>query len=505
MSPLDQEPKIEALRKSGARIQQCFNILGMERDEKDPSKWKQRQVAAYHSFDVSNGNVFWIVMKGNATMQRRMQQAADTSLASNSHFPKSTHGSLRQALQEHLLLLRWGTENWVQYLDSLEKTCLRYTKITRYRNIQGLVDDTPIRRIRHWSTVSEAQPKPILKRPSTLNTARRQALLFIEPAVRRASHAIPNLSRGDTGLSAQTQKMQLNDEKLELDDLVSFEGLQSLNSVIGELHAAASVIDQNKRVITDIRDRYVELGESALLEMHLQNEEFKRCGNAINDFVRQIRHFEGDLDSIQGRLRVILHRAEQGSEMVRPFCIPIYLLDDGRKGRRELVRIADCFFVYKFQYNHIFQARNTRVAEFMARAAQDSAESMQKCTEEMHLKTISMHVITIFTLIFLPGTFVAVCNVDLSSVFQSALLIPYEIQTMFSSGIIVFGTEGSSGFGPNLGDWKVRTAGIKLFFIICLPLLACTLGLWFFAYVYARMKSSVGRLFKASEKQELPK
>jgi hypothetical protein len=450
MSPLDQEPKIEALRKSGARIQQCFNILGMERDEKDPSKWKQRQVAAYHSFDVSNGNVFWIVMKGNATMQRRMQQAADTSLASNSHFPKSTHGSLRQALQEHLLLLRWGTENWVQYLDSLEKTCLRYTKITRYRNIQGLVDDTPIRRIRHWSTVSEAQPKPILKRPSTLNTARRQALLFIEPAVRRASHAIPNLSRGDTGLSAQTQKMQLNDEKLELDDLVSFEGLQSLNSVIGELHAAASVIDQNKRVITDIRDRYVELGESALLEMHLQNEEFKRCGNAINDFVRQIRHFEGDLDSIQGRLRVILHRAEQGSEM----------------------------------YNHIFQARNTRVAEFMARAAQDSAESMQKCTEEMHLKTISMHVITIFTLIFLPGTFVA---------------------TMFSSGIIVFGTEGSSGFGPNLGDWKVRTAGIKLFFIICLPLLACTLGLWFFAYVYARMKSSVGRLFKASEKQELPK
>lgn len=33
---------------------------------------------------------------------------------------------------------------------------------------------------------------------------------------------------------------------------------------------------------------------------------------------------------------------------------------------------------------------------------------MQVWTEQMHEKTMSMHVITVFTLIFLPGTFVAV-------------------------------------------------------------------------------------------------
>jgi hypothetical protein len=33
---------------------------------------------------------------------------------------------------------------------------------------------------------------------------------------------------------------------------------------------------------------------------------------------------------------------------------------------------------------------------------------MQVWTEQMHQKTLSMHLITIFTLIFLPGTFVAV-------------------------------------------------------------------------------------------------
>lgn len=76
---------------------------------------------------------------------------------------------------------------------------------------------------------------------------------------------------------------------------------------------------------------------------------------------------------------------------------------------------------------------------------------------------------------------------------------------MFSSGIIVFGMEGSSGFGFNFGDWKVWIVGIKLFFIICLLLLVCIFGLWFFVYVYVWMKLFVGRLFKVSEKQELLK
>lgn len=450
LSPLNQEPATEALQKSGVRIQHCFNILGIECDEKDTDLWKQRQVAAYHSFDVHNGNAFWIILKGNATVQHRMKQAADASLKRNPLFPKSISGSLQQALQEHLLILKWGTENWAPYLDSLEESCGRHTKITRYPEIQQLVDDTPIRRVRRWNTGTIPQITPIKKRSSTLNSFGRQALHFIEPGMRRASRAIPRLQRGDTGLSAQTQKMKLNDDQLVLDDLVSFKGLQSLNAIIVDLYAAASVIDQNKSVITDVRDRYLELGASALFEMHLEGEELKRCQDAINEFVRQTRLFESRLNSFQGLLRVILQRAEQGREM----------------------------------YNHIFQARNTRVAEFMGLAAQASAESMQECTEQMHLKTISMHLITVFTLIFLPGTFVA---------------------TIFSSGIITFGDDGSSGFGPNIGDWKVREAGIKLFFIICLPMLSCTLGLWCLAYTSARVRLFMGRFFKSGIPHELPK
>jgi hypothetical protein len=72
---------------------------------------------------------------------------------------------------------------------------------------------------------------------------------------------------------------------------------------------------------------------------------------------------------------------------------------------------------------------------------------------------------------------------------------------MFSSGIIVFGNEGDGGFGPNLGDWKLRSAGLKLFFAICLPLLTITLGVWLLAY----MKSKVGQFLKSRPPESLPK
>lgn len=60
------------------------------------------------------------------------------------------------------------------------------------------------------------------------------------------------------------------------------------------------------------------------------------------------------------------------------------------------------------------QAYSMSTADFYARSSRRSADAMQDMTKHMHNKTVSMHVITIFTLIFLPGTFVAVSQ-DLNS------------------------------------------------------------------------------------------
>ena len=50
-----------------------------------------------------------------------------------------------------------------------------------------------------------------------------------------------------------------------------------------------------------------------------------------------------------------------------------------------------------------------RTTEDFAKSSEEATDVMQVWTEQMHEKTMSMHVITVFTLIFLPGTFVAVC------------------------------------------------------------------------------------------------
>lgn len=69
---------------------------------------------------------------------------------------------------------------------------------------------------------------------------------------------------------------------------------------------------------------------------------------------------------------------------------------------------------------------------------------------------------------------------------------------MFSSGIVTFGQEGEGGFGPFMGDWKVRPAGIKLFFAICIPLLFMTLCAWTVAYCSSKIRASNRRILQAA-------
>ncbi|KAK0387675.1 hypothetical protein NLU13_3920 [Sarocladium strictum] len=434
--PINQRDTNSGIQPSDTRIQHCFNILGIEPDKKNPGAWLQRQVAAYHTFDLLNGTIFWIIMKGDDTIKDRMQQNTDKVAKSQSGNYSSAHGSFAEALREHLLLLSWGVENWSPHLESLEQICEQYTKVTRYPRIQELVDDTPIRRLRDRAATMESYASPSIHSSEQDNNVKHRVRHMLEPALRRAASSFNVLPRRET-TNTDIQMMRLKDDQLELDSLVSFHNLQKISSLVNRIHDSISLIDQNSRVFADIRTRYSELEESALFKTCTKDLEQKaRMKSAIDSFVTAVRQLEGQLDSFRDRLHTLLRRAEQADDM----------------------------------YDHIFQARNTRTTEFFAAAANESADSMQKCTEEMQLKTISMHVITIFTLIFLPGTFVA---------------------TMFSSGIITFGNEGSSGFGPNLGDWEVRVAGLKLFFLICVPLLALTLSIWALSYTWQRRKATI--------------
>lgn len=118
-----------------------------------------------------------------------------------------------------------------------------------------------------------------------------------------------------------------------------------------------------------------------------------------------------------------------------------------------------------------------------------------KWTHKMHeiavktkQETLSMHVITIFTLIFLPGTFIAV---SISALLFLVVCSPPKPnqrtptntphQTFFSSGVLHWDDDGTLG-----SDWVVRGAGVRLFLSICLPLTVITIAIWAIMYAFAR-------------------
>jgi hypothetical protein len=116
---------------------------------------------------------------------------------------------------------------------------------------------------------------------------------------------------------------------------------------------------------------------------------------------------------------------------------------------------------------------------------EDWTVKMHNVAERTEHETVSMHVITIFTLIFLPGTFVSV-RYGLPFLKDSVSTALTSCQTIFSSGILAFDDDNGDAYGAQMGDWQIRWSALKLFFAVCVPLMVVTILSWLGAYCHAR-------------------
>ncbi|KAF4460656.1 kinase domain-containing [Fusarium albosuccineum] len=378
------QPGLNTIGRSGIKIQHCFNLLAIERS-RDSTGWLQRQTAAYHSFDLIQGRALWIILKGDETMRKRFKIATEESIRKEQVPSDNVGSAFRQTFQDHLVILQWCAENWEAYTESLE---------AKYKDFSGVAEHAPIDDMANDIEVIRKRDKLLALLPGS--NAAQQTNGSAKPA--QESGIIRRLtSRAATGFSTVTQvdppSPKIKHHRLE--DVVQFDRLQSLSCLNTEVGKAISTIDQNKRVLAEIKEYYRGLVNSAAFKSHISEESIlESCKEAASDFVVKIGRLEGDLSNYQGSLKTILRGVERTEAM----------------------------------YNGILQYQSMRTAEYFASASEESADIMQVWTEEMHEKTMSMHVITIFTLIFLPGTFVA---------------------TIFSSGILTFGEDGSGGFGSS--------------------------------------------------------
>lgn len=119
-----------------------------------------------------------------------------------------------------------------------------------------------------------------------------------------------------------------------------------------------------------------------------------------------------------------------------------------------------------------------RTGEYFAQHAKTSTDKMSELTVRTKQETVSIHVITVLTLIFLPGTFVAV-RYGLPHLYRMVVWVLTRCQTFFSSNVIDFKPSTS------LGGWSTNWGALKLFGIVCGPLMAVVLSAWALTYCLA--------------------
>lgn len=319
-------PGLNSLHRSGIQIQQCFNVLGMEYDKYDDIKWKQRQIAAYHSFDLQHGRSTWIIMKGNDTIRERIQESTKASLAQHPETSTSLACAFYDSLRSHMMIIQWGSENWSQYIDSLEAECTSASMVTEFKNIDILADDIFARRTnlkakRTMSIPPKATNSSLSQSTEKSSVSADSKASPVPGLIRRISSKISTSASFPLMRGLSTPLLPISAEvvnkNLDLAALVKFQSPQRLNQLAKNILAAKSIIEQNKRVFSDIRTRYQELTESSLFGLNVSNADIRRrCEDHAADFIRKLRRLESDLDSHQIRLDAILYKTEQASEMV---------------------------------------------------------------------------------------------------------------------------------------------------------------------------------------------
>ena len=119
-------PAFPSRGRSGHDIRHSFLLRTVERAPPDASclwRWRVRQVAVYHSFDLVTGKMVWITAKGNDVVKKEIM--ADTA-----NFPTFTEAgtstqdiiaSFEAALETHLIYFRWCEKNWRWFIRDIEQ------------------------------------------------------------------------------------------------------------------------------------------------------------------------------------------------------------------------------------------------------------------------------------------------------------------------------------------------------------------------------------------------
>lgn len=134
---------IPDLNRSGRRYEICYNLKAV--NPKDSSedrlintRWKIRQYAVYHRFDLGTGCVLWIIADPREKVKKLIGEVmAEYTTPEDLKFD-SMADAFKSCLDTHLVLTQATTEEWRWYIQSLEEA------------IDKLVSSADLLHSHHW-------------------------------------------------------------------------------------------------------------------------------------------------------------------------------------------------------------------------------------------------------------------------------------------------------------------------------------------------------------------
>ncbi|KAJ2902327.1 hypothetical protein MKZ38_000717 [Zalerion maritima] len=481
LSDEKSEHSIPSLGRSGVQFEHSFNLLSVEESNpEEGSPWSVRRTGAYNSFDVVDNRSVWIVLKGNRLIRKRL----DAEAASHRHMKGSVlqtrEGTLRSILATHLLIMEWAVEKWHPYIAYLEKKATKGSNVSITAPIDQEAEDEPA------MVQSIASPPPSRRgtfRSRTYSFPRRipsgltekedsgyssmglQKIPSGEPSPElqqkfswKAISAVNGQSLNSPGTlqppASVEEPADVNPEYANLERVLTFDAIQHLNYVRKEMAEAIQAIEQNLSIFKEIKKYYTELQTLDDFEAHMDPAESRTI---LAKFFSRLGSLQSDLEKTLGSLKMQLG-----------------CLDSELKMRYSAIQFKGA------KWSQHFAVTGHQVTTEMASWTAEMAETttrMHTIAEKTEQETVSMHFITVLTLIFLPGTFLAVRfgAPALELISQMAALTFG--QTFFSSGIFHWDEDTKVD-----SEYQVRGSGLALFGMICLPLTAVVMLIWVAVY-----------------------
>lgn len=313
------QPKLSVPSKSmsGFRIQHCFNLIGVERDESRPDPWLIRQTAAYHSFDVVSRRSTWLVLKGNKLIRQRLQAATASYRKRFPDYIRTVQGCFLANLRSHVLIFQWSSENWEAYIQNLEYKLKGPEAIVNYTPILEMSADEDIERTLAkndtWRTLHSRQNSGFSMLPTNSVTTSGRIFGFSRSDSRQGSHASqPTNPSSEIKVPGRSE----NTENLDLDQMFSFDQLQSLHRLGGRIQQAINILSQNTRLLKDMKQYFQMLVASREFAEFVDLQAYSQDLSLV---YRRIDKINRDMQNYQDRLKQLLCELEKTTASVCMF------------------------------------------------------------------------------------------------------------------------------------------------------------------------------------------